>query len=163
MFEVNTTVTRESCRVQAKARLAQHIRRVHIVIIGLALAGAILLAIHSPKADIVAAVFGVVVLYNLLVVRMTAMRLYSSRNAAVNSILLTFGEDRMRITTGVEDTFMNYDKVVRLAENRDYIIIYAEHYVPIAFRKSEVLGQRADGLKAFLEAKTGRSFRPIHR
>lgn len=161
MFEVNTTVTRESCTAQARAKLAHHVRGICVFTIGLALGTAILFAIRSPKAEIVAAVFAVVALYNLLAVPMTSARLYSSRNSAVNSIFLIFEESELRIITSVEETKVRYEQIGYMAENSGFLILYVKHHTPIAFRKDEVLHHRADELKAFLEAKTGRSFRPF--
>ena len=48
-------------------------------------------------------------------------------------------------------------------ENSGFLILYFKHHVPIAFKKTEVLNHRADELKAFLEAKTDRSFRSFRR
>jgi len=161
MFEVNTTVTKESCTARAKAGMSHHIREIYVLTVGLALGTAILYAIRSPKANIVAAVFGFVALYNLLAVRLTSARLYSSRNTAVNSILLMFEEDGLQIVTSVEETRLGYERITHLNENSGFIIIDFRHHVPVAFKKTEVLNHRADELKAFLEAKTGRSFRPF--
>lgn len=161
MFEVNTTVTRESCTAQAKEKLAHHVREIYIVTIGLALIAAILFAIRSPKAEIAAAAFAIAALYNVLAVPLASARLYASRNAAVNSIFLTFGEENMRIITSVEDTAVSYDQITHMAENSGFVILYVRHHTPVVFKKTGVLNHRADELKAFLEAKTGRSFRPF--
>jgi len=161
MFEVHTQVTRESCRAQARASLVHHVREIYILSVGLALAMAILYAIHSPKAHIAAIAFALVMAYDFLAVPVNAVRLYASRNMAVKRIVVRFAKKSMRITTGVEDTYVGYDKITYMAENSGYFILYASHHAPVVFRKSEVLDLRADELKAFLEAKTGRSFRPF--
>ena len=163
MFEVNTTVTKESCKARAKASMAHHVREIYVLTIGLALGAAILYAIRSPKANIVAAIFAVAALYNAFAVQLTSMHLYASRNTAVNSIFLVFEENALHIVTSVEETRLGYDRITHMNENSGFLILYFKHHVPIAFKKTEVLNHRADELKAFLEAKTDRSFRSFRR
>lgn len=162
MFEVSTSVTRESCWVQARASLVHHVKEICVALVGLALATGILYAVHSPRAQLAATVFGLAELYALLAVPLTAMRLYSSRNTAVDNILLVFYADELRISTNVEDTWLEYDQIRRMDESVKYIIIYAKHHAPLTFRKDEVMGG-ADGLKMFLEEKTGKKFGRIRR
>lgn len=162
MFEVKTSVTREGCRAQAKASLAHHMKELCVALAVLALAVVILRAVHSARVELVATVLGLAVLYALTAVPLTAMRLYSSRNTAVDHILLVFYADEVRVNTSVEDTWLEYDQVKRLDESAKHIIIFARHHTPLVFRKDEVLGG-AEALKAFLEAKTGKSFRKVGR
>ena len=160
-FEVKTSITREGCRAQAAASLAHHIREICLITTILALATAVLYAIRSPKVEIVGAIFAVVALYNLLAIPMTSMRLYSSRNSAVDSIFLAFENDSLRVSTNVEDTWIDYDQITHMAENSGFYILYAKHHTPLTFKKTEVLGGRADELKVFLEKQTGQTFRPF--
>lgn len=158
-FEVGTSVTRESCRAQAAARLSHHLREIVVLLAGLALATGILFAIRSPKAGVLAIVTAVAAAYACLAVPMTAARLYASRNIAVNSILIAFGEEDFRVITSVEETRFEYGRVTRLEENSGYMILSLRHHTPLVFRKDEVLGGRGDALKAHLEGKTGCAFR----
>ena len=157
MFEVHTSVTREACRVQAKASLAHHMKEICVVLAGLALTTVILYAVRSPRLELAAAVLGLAALYACLAVPLTAMRLYSSRNTAVDGIQLVFYAGEVRVITSVEDTWLEYDQMKRMDESSKYFLLYMKHHTPLVFRKDEVLGG-ADGLKAFLEEKTGKSF-----
>ena len=161
MFEVNTATTRESCRAQARATLSHHIRGICLITLALALATLILHAIGSPKADTMAIVFAVVAVYNIFAVPMTAARLYASRNTAVDSIFLAFCGDHVRVSTNVEETLIDYDQITHMAENSGYFILYAKRHTPVTFKKTEILGQRADELRVFLEKQTGQTFRPF--
>lgn len=158
-FEVSTSVTRESCRAQAGARLAHHVREIVVAVIGLALATAILYAIHSRHAQTVLVVTVVAAGYACLAVPLTGMRLYASRNAAVDSIWLSFQSDDFFISTKVEQTYAEYEQIRMMDENSRYIVLIVRHHAPVVFRKDEVLGGRADELKAFLVNKTGLEFR----
>lgn len=158
-FEVATSVTRESCRAQALARRSHHVREIAVVLAGLALATVILLAIRSPKAEVLAILTAVAAAYALLAVPLTAERLYASRNIAVNSILIAFGDDDFRVITSVEETRFEYGRITRMEENSVYMILSLRHHTPLVFRKDEVLGGRGDALKAYLEGKTGCAFR----
>ena len=162
MFEVNTSVTRESCWVQARAARAHHVKEICVVLAGLALATGILYAVRSPRVEFAATALGLAALYALLAVPLTALRLYSSRNTAVDNILLVFYADELRVNTNVEDTWLEYDQIRRMDESSKYFIVYAKHHAPLTFRKDEVMGG-ADGLKAFLEEKTGKRFGRIRR
>lgn len=160
MFEVNTSVTREACWAQARASRAHHVKEICVVLIGLALATVILYAVHSPKTEYAAAALGLAAMYAVLAVPLTAMRMYSSRNTAVDNILLVFYADELRVNTNVEDTWLEYDQIKRMDESKKYMILYAKHHAPLTFRKDEVRGG-AEELKAFLEQKTGKSFRRV--
>jgi len=162
-FEVATSVTRESCRVQAKARRSHHVREIIVVLAGLALAAGILFAIRSPRAELLAIATVIAAVYACLAVPMTAERLYASRNIAVNSILISFGEADFRVITSVEETRFEYGRVTRLEESAGYMILSLRHHTPLVFRKDEVLGGRGDALKAHLEGKTGCAFRSFGR
>ena len=87
------------------------------------------------------------------------MRLYASRNAAVNSILIAFEENVMRVSTSVEETTMEYSRITGMEQNSEFIILYVKHHTPLVFRKEEVLHRRADQLCQFLENKTGKELR----
>lgn len=158
-FEVGTSVTKESCRAQASARLSHHVREIIVVLSALALGTGILFAIRAPEAGVLAALTAAAAIYACLTVPMTAARLYASRNEAVNSILIGFGEEDFRVITSVEETRFEYGRITRLEENSGYVIVSLSHHTPLVFRKDEVLGGRGDELKAHLEGKTGRAFR----
>lgn len=163
VFEVNTSVTRKSCRVQAAARMAHRMREMNVVLAGLALTTGILLAIRSSKAWIAAAVLAAAVVYTVLIVPATAARLYSSRHRDVNSVFIMFDADGFRVATSVEDTRFAYDQILRMEERAEYMILYIRHHTPLAFRREEVLGGRSGALKAYLEEKTGGAFRSLKR
>lgn len=158
-FEVGTTVTRQGCRAQAAAQLSHHMREICVVLAGLALATGILFAIHSPKAGVLACLTLLAAAYALLVVPVTAARLYASRNGSVNSILVVFGQKSIQVLTHVEKTRLEYDQITHLEENSEYMILSLRSHTPLVFRRDEVLGGRTDALKAYLEEKTGRAFR----
>lgn len=160
-FEVTTAVTRESCRAQATARLGHHLREILVVVAMLGLGTAILHAIHSDKTQLMAIALAVAAAYALFAIPLTAARLYASRNAAVDSIWLSFEEEGVSVSTKVEESWLEYGQVTQLWENSRYVMICVRHHTPLVFRKSEVLGQRAEELKAFLKEKTGREFRPF--
>ena len=163
VFEVNTSVTRRGCRVQAAARMAHHLHEMNMVIFCLALAAGILFAIRSGKAWIVAAALALAAVYSLLLVPVTAARLYASRHRAVNSVFAMFDADGFRVATSVEDTRFGYDQIIRMEERSGYMILYIHHHTPVAFRREEVLGGRSDALRAHLEEKTGSAFRSLKR
>ena len=163
VFEVNTSVTRQSCRVQAAARCAHRVHEMNVVLAGLALTTGILFAIRSDKAWIAAAALAAAVIYTVLVVPVTAARMYSSRHRAVNSVFLMFDQDGFRVATSVEDTRFAYDQIIRMEEREDYMILYIRHHTPLAFRREEVLGGRSGALRAYLEGKTGSAFRSLKR
>ena len=54
-----------------------------------------------------------------------------------------------------------FDEITHMAENSGFFILYAKHHTPLTFKKTEVLGGRADELKVFLEKQTGQTFRPF--
>jgi len=161
MFEVRTSVTREGCRAQARTTLSHHLKEIWVVLAGLALTAVILYAVRAPRAWVAAAAFCIAALYAYLAVPLTAMRLYSSRNPAVRSIVLKFGENGVRVRTSVEDTAMEYGRIRQMDECGKYIVIYVRHHTPLVFRRDEVPDMGADDLKAFLEGKTGKSFRQV--
>lgn len=161
-FEVSTTITRDGCRAQAQARIGQHRREIYVLLAGLALATAILFAIHSQHADTMLGVTAIIVLYDVLMIPMTAERLYSSRNTAVDSIWLSFGEEDMFVSTNVEETYIEYDQVTHIYANSRFIVLCAKHHAPLVFKKTEVLGQRADELIQFLVNRTGKELRSFH-
>lgn len=158
-FEVGTSVTKEGCRALAAARLSHHVREIAVVLAGLALGTGILFAIHSPKAGALAILTVIAAVYACLAVPMTAARLYASRNESVNSILIAFGAEDFRVITSVEETRFGYDRITRLEENSEYVILSLRHHTPLVFRQDEVLGGRGGALKVHLEGKTGRAFR----
>lgn len=163
VFEVNTSVTRKSCRVQAAARLAHRMRGVYVVLACLALTAGILFAIRSTKVEIAVAALAIAAVYALLAVPVDAARLYSSRHQAVNSVFLMFDQDGFRVATSVEDTRFAYDQIIRMEERSGYVILYIRHHTSLAFRREEVLGGRSGALKAYLEEKTGSAFRSHRR
>ncbi len=158
-FAVDTGVTRESCRALAAARLSHHVREIIVVLVGLALAAGILYAIRSPKADTLILILLLAALYALLAVPLTGMRLYNSRNAAVDSIWIAFEPDAFRVSTKVEESWFEYDQITRMEENSKYVILFLRHHTPLTFRKDQLAVGNAGALKAFLEEKTGRAFR----
>lgn len=162
-FEVGTSVTRESCRAQALAKRAHHVREIWVLLAALALGTGILYAIRSPEAPWLAGVTAAAAIYACLAVQMTAARLYASRNIAVNSILISFGEADFRVITSVEETRFEYGRVTCLEEISGHWILSLRHHTPLVFRKDEVLGGRAEALRAHLEGKTGCAFRSIRR
>ena len=159
VFEVTTSVTRQSCRAQATARLGHHMKEIFIVVVALALGTGILYAIGSPKARIMAVVLAVAAAYAVFAIPLTAARLYASRNAAVDSIHLSFEAEDFCVSTKVEETWLEYAQVSGLWENSAYMMICARHHTPLVFRKDEVAGQRAEALRAFLQERTGCEFR----
>lgn len=159
MFEVTTTITREGCRAQATARLSHHVREICVVLAVIALATLILFVIRSTKTVYAAIGFAVVAVYAFLVIPMHSMRLYASRNAAVNSILIAFEENVMRVSTSVEETAIEYSRITGMEQNSEFIILYMKHHTPLVFKKTEVLHRRADQLCQFLENKTGKELR----
>lgn len=163
MFEVHTEVTRAGCRAQARASMAHRVRGAMLMAIALALGTVILYAVGSAKAGYLAIVFGAVSAYALLATPLTAIRLYHSRNAAVNGICITFEDAQICVRTRVEERRMAYDQMIHLAEDSDYLILYVRQHAPIVFAKAEVVRRSAEDLKAFLEEKTGRAFAPCYR
>lgn len=158
-FEVGTSVTRAGCRAQAVARLTHHAHEICVVLAGLALATVVLFAIHSPKTGVLAILTVAAAAYAALVVPVTAARLYASRNASVNSILIIFGQEDIQVLTHVEKTRLEYDQITHLEENSEYMILSLRRHTPLVFRKDEVLSGRNAALKAYLEERTGRAFR----
>lgn len=163
VFEVGTSVTRESCLAQALARRSHHVREIIILLAVLALATGILFAIRAPEASWLASATVIAAVYACTAVPLTAARLYASRNIAVNSILISFSEEDFRVITSVEETRFGYDRVTRLEEISGHWILSLRHHTPLVFRKDEVLGGRGEALKAHLEGKTGCAFRSIRR
>lgn len=159
MFEVTTGVTREGCRAQAKSRMRHHFREICILLAVLGLGTTVLFAIHSDKAKLVGAVFAAALFYGAVAVPATSMRLYASRNTAVDSVWLCFGEEDLFVSTNVEETYIEYSGITRLDENSKYMVLYVKHHTPLVFKKAEVADGRTEALKAFLEEKTGHAFR----
>lgn len=160
-FEVSTTITREGCRAQAQARIGHHIREIYVLLAGLALATAILFAIHSRHADTMLCVCAIVALYDVLMIPMTSSRLYASRNTAVDSIWLSFTDEDFFVSTNVEETYMEYAQITHIYANSRFVVLCAKHHTPLVFKKSEVMHQRADELLQFLVNKTGQELRPF--
>ena len=161
LFEASFRVTKESCRALAKAKSSQYFRTVWVCNALIALGVTILWVIGSFHARWLTVVLALLVLHSALGVRLAAWWMYASRNASVDVTRLSFLNEGVYVRSRVEESLIRYDHVTGLRRDGEYLMIYMRHHTPLVFRKSEVLGQRAEELKAFLKEKTGREFRPF--
>jgi len=161
-FEVNIRVTRESCRALARARSSQHIRVIWLCNTAIALGVLILWAVDSRDAVWLTVLLAVLVLHTVLRPYLTALRLYASRNAAVDVIRLSFSDEGIAVFSNVEESMLRYSMVTGLKEDSAYIIIFMRHHTPLVICKAE-LEDKVEGLKEYLKEQTGLEIRAMHK
>ena len=163
LFEATFRVTRESCRALAKAKSSQYFRTVWVCNALIALGVTILWVIGSYHARWLTVVLAALVLHSALGMRLSAWRMYASRNASVDVTRLSFLDEGVYVKFRVEESLIRYDQFTGLRRDGKYLMIYMRHHTPLVVCDDEVAGGKAAELAEFLTERTGMALRAFHR
>lgn len=163
IFRATFRVTPESCHALAKAKSSQHQCAVWLCNAVIALGVVILWVVGSRSAVWMTAVLALVVFNSLMSARLTAWRLYGSRNSSVDVTKLKFDSKGIHVHSRVEESLLRYDQITGLRRDGKYLMIYLKHHTPLVVSADEVEDGRADELEAFLMERTGEEVRSLHR
>ena len=72
-----------------------------------------------------------------------------------------FTKEGFTSTTGVGKTEWNYDKILLVAETKDYFVFIFGHSHAQLYDKSGLKGGTSDGFRAFIESATGKSVQRV--
>lgn len=163
LYKATFRVTRESCHALAKAKSSQYFRTVWVCNALIALGVAILWAIGSRHAWWLTVVLAALVFHSALGMRLSAWRMYASRNASVDVTRLSFMEEGVKVKSRVEESMIRYDQFTGLRRDGRYLMIYMRHHTPLVVCDDEVEGGKAAELAAFLTERTGMTPRAFRR
>lgn len=163
VFEATFRVTRENCRILARAKTGQHRRTIWLCNLLVALCVAILWVVRSANALWLTGVLAVLLLHSAIGARLTALRLYAARNASVDVTRLSFCEEGICVQSSVEETFIHYPLITELREDGRFLMLYMRHHTPLVVDRQEVAGDRGAELTEFLQERTGLEIRAYRR
>ena len=151
-YDMNALIA--MARALRKTVRAKHSKRSHILGLGVTFLGVASMILWGPKLLTIAAI-AVIILVLLFEDRLNARVAMKRMLKGMEKAKSDFYEDRYVSATDIGTTEWRYDKMIAIAEDRDYFIFFFSESHTQAYDKRKMSGGIGADFRDFIMQKTG--------